>query len=653
MTWKCAEPLTAILGGCVALCLGRIDAGVGIGAAMGGAALIAAWREANQKAEPDRKAAIARIRRRVKHHFQGLEADDREARARLDRADAALAEILPQCLIDPSRLALAAVDVDGFAAAAAKQVLSEVARISQLFNETNGPLNQEREFAASVIDEILRATLDDRDYFAKLQPYFLSALGVGVAEIRDGVRRLADDTANDRIRDKDFQVYAIAALDKILERNSDAWSKIATPESEFIAQLLNAAGDDPLEDLPAAAGRVAAFGRGVSDLAAMVGALEARSGTCRRGAELARQHLSTGDINAARDSIGVIAEDLIASKEWRYGHYHDEDNVYSIVGRYFLKRANLARAYKLLLRSWRGSANRVFSGYRIASLFDGDTAEHARYAAHFLTLGLNEVDHSRGLPVLPIARCIRLCPLPLEASERREIIHGMGENLLSYSDGMGIGGRAADAAGRIAYLASIAGGTVYASAVSPSLSAAMLELSWLCLSRLDSSATSRTRADLAVSSARALRHCHSRLPVQLAQLRLSALIEGMESLIAQEPRIVGRYDQIIDLSHVLADLLVLQSQYLPRAERAGTLSRALASLQADGQDFQVVPVLIAYAKLCNGSERERALLEAEFRARRHVDQRAPHSPTSKRAESLLAEAQALRLSRPAVQSRTD
>jgi len=177
------ERIAGLAGGCVWLAFsGGVEAGV-VGA-VAAAGLAAATIDLTRKDGPESKAALKKIIRSVRRDFDAWADSERlDLSGQLLAAETALAEELNGCILDRRALAQSALDPDGFPASATRLVIAALAERAPIFREDAGsPLG--REFAETVIASALRAAVEERAYFERLQPHlmFEALRGLGVLQ---------------------------------------------------------------------------------------------------------------------------------------------------------------------------------------------------------------------------------------------------------------------------------------------------------------------------------------------------------------------------------------------------------------------------------------------------------------------------------------
>jgi tetratricopeptide (TPR) repeat protein len=205
---KCLEPLTAIgcaLGACV---IGLLDPGVAVGAIIGGAGLLARFRETSEKHGLDSEALIGKMRLAVIRAWD--KADQTEAeRDAMGAADAAMETYLADCM--PTREELAATARRGanvYPAEAAALVVDRLAahndQCRALFAAPSEHAEPSiaRRFALTAVETAMRAATDDPAY----APLLTLDL---VIEVAGAVGRIERGQGEDRARDETFQAEVL------------------------------------------------------------------------------------------------------------------------------------------------------------------------------------------------------------------------------------------------------------------------------------------------------------------------------------------------------------------------------------------------------------------------------------------------------------
>ena len=207
---KCLEPVTAIGCGLGALALGTLDGGITAGAVIGGSGLIRAYGEARSQHGLDSQKHMDRTRLAIDRAYN-RDTLDTAGRASLIRADEALAKHLVNAVPDRVALGAAAVNVERYPVAACALILARLEGLDPLFRDDAIA----RDFATQVITAALGEALNNPDYIALLSVHILTAIGQGVAELKEGQTK-------DRARDEAFQDDTAEAMRQILERlNAD------------------------------------------------------------------------------------------------------------------------------------------------------------------------------------------------------------------------------------------------------------------------------------------------------------------------------------------------------------------------------------------------------------------------------------------------
>ena len=156
---KCLEPVTAISSAIIAAAVGLIDPGVAVGAAVGGAGLLARFRESRTKLGLDDKPLIDKMQKAIFREMDRWDID-LETRDALTLADAAMAEHLQQVMLTREELAAASISQESFYEGAARLVADRLAECDAMFAVGR----VEREFALRVISSALNAVNDDPAY---------------------------------------------------------------------------------------------------------------------------------------------------------------------------------------------------------------------------------------------------------------------------------------------------------------------------------------------------------------------------------------------------------------------------------------------------------------------------------------------------------
>lgn len=348
---KNLDKAVAMAGGCIAFASGAGTAALGVSAAAGGASLLGLWWDRKAQYNPESQRVLARVRDRVRREFEGDFGLSEDNAAILEGADFALGQILLDCIPPLESLAAAYGDKDGFAKAAARMVVTELAARDDLFAETGERADAvARRFAFVTVQTALSEALTDRDYFSSLLPFVLEAIAGGVEAARtetsriratvdrteasvdviaDGVRRM-DDRLGDILRLVQGQTEVpLATLEAILGAMGDSAAgddaalierrlrQKAAEYRELVDRLNRLSNDDPeVGRLRSEAAK--ALGRG--DFAQADGKLAAAEARDLAGLDdleaLARhKRLSAAESRAERGEAAMLRANPCAYRE--------------------------------------------------------------------------------------------------------------------------------------------------------------------------------------------------------------------------------------------------------------------------------------------------------------------------------------------------
>lgn len=196
MLAKMLEPLTAIGCAVAAVSVGALDPGLAAGAAIGGAGLLARFREGCAKHGLESAHLIEKMRVAVMSDWDRADQSQAERDA-IALASNAIGEHIAACL--PTREALAAVASDGsrdFPGATAALVVDRLAACNAecmaLFAAAVPPAPEAtaRRFALDVVQRAVRLAKDDPDYAPLLTLDIVIGMAGGVGRIEDKVEVL-------------------------------------------------------------------------------------------------------------------------------------------------------------------------------------------------------------------------------------------------------------------------------------------------------------------------------------------------------------------------------------------------------------------------------------------------------------------------------
>ncbi|MBX9815786.1 MAG: tetratricopeptide repeat protein [Sphingomonas sp.] len=239
---KMLEPLTAI--GCAlgACSIGALDGGLTAGAVIGGAALVARFREACAKHGFDSSQLIEKMRLAVMRDWDRADQPEEEREA-IARASNAIGVHIADCL--PSREELAATALKGervYPAAAAALVVDRLAERDAECAALFAVETTARRFALAVVERALRLAKDDPDY----APLLTLDL---VIEIAGGVGRIERAVERDAAINLDTNAMVQALFDKM---RAEEQARSVTDEALIaLARKIAAQVDDPAEALAA------------------------------------------------------------------------------------------------------------------------------------------------------------------------------------------------------------------------------------------------------------------------------------------------------------------------------------------------------------------------------------------------------------------
>lgn len=180
---NCVERATALAAACGWLAFGGgLEAAVGV--AVGGASLATAVSGAIRRHGPESEKALAAIRTSVR---EGLEQyaniEGWHISAELEAADRAMERALAACFLDRRSLAESARSPEGFPAAATEIILRKLAKIEPAFFGVDGS-QIAKDYATTVINTALNASIENERYFEKLQPHLMieALRGIGTLD---------------------------------------------------------------------------------------------------------------------------------------------------------------------------------------------------------------------------------------------------------------------------------------------------------------------------------------------------------------------------------------------------------------------------------------------------------------------------------------
>jgi hypothetical protein len=160
---KCIEPVTAIGCALAAVAVGALDAGITAGAMIGGAGLLARFREHGTKPGLDDGAMIEKMQKVILRSMDRWDTDQ-DTRDAVTLADAAMARILPEVMLSREELAASSVSLEVYPDRAARLVAERLAEQDAMFV----PGSIACTFATDVIKTALNAAKDDPTYAALL-----------------------------------------------------------------------------------------------------------------------------------------------------------------------------------------------------------------------------------------------------------------------------------------------------------------------------------------------------------------------------------------------------------------------------------------------------------------------------------------------------
>jgi hypothetical protein len=128
------------------------------------------------------RRALQRMQRKVSDDYQEWAKFERvTATEDLVIAEAELARILPDLLVDPRPLARAALEEGGFEAAASRGLLEALANASPVFRE--GANRLARDVADTLIRSVFAAVAAEKEIFEALQPALLLEMSASLGGI--------------------------------------------------------------------------------------------------------------------------------------------------------------------------------------------------------------------------------------------------------------------------------------------------------------------------------------------------------------------------------------------------------------------------------------------------------------------------------------
>ncbi len=188
--WKCLESVAGLTAGIAAVASGLGGAGVAVGTTISAAKLLGLVGDDRERHGPESESTLARIREEVRTGIVRDVVLGIAPQADLNAADAALAELLPECMLDRTRLAESAIHPDGFPKRAAVMIVDELAMANPIFAASGLSASSNttcRDFALRVIQIALSAALNDKDYAERLGPHLLVALAKGIGRAEKGI----------------------------------------------------------------------------------------------------------------------------------------------------------------------------------------------------------------------------------------------------------------------------------------------------------------------------------------------------------------------------------------------------------------------------------------------------------------------------------
>lgn len=301
---KCLESLTAIgcaLGACAT---GLLDPGVAVGAIIGGAGLLARFRETSEKHGLDSESLIAKMRLAVIREWDKAEQTEAERDA-IGAADAAMGKYLADCM--PTREELAATALRGAKVYPVEAAALVVDRLAACNDECRAlfaaPVEgtesgTARRFALTAVEAALRAAKDDPDY----APLLTLDL---VIEVAGTVGRIEQGQGEDRARDEAFQAEMLKFIRTQQKGEGFSDEALRGAISRFIAFQPDASPKEVLDAIEV----FETDYRALLDHVSRIEAVDNLVASYKAAAEAA---LHEGDIDAAR---AQYAKAIIAATE--------------------------------------------------------------------------------------------------------------------------------------------------------------------------------------------------------------------------------------------------------------------------------------------------------------------------------------------------
>lgn len=194
---KCLEHVTAIGCGLAALSLGSLDPGLTALGVVSGAALLAQFKEHCAKHGLDEPELLSKMRMAVLREWDTVDQTqaDRDA---IVEADTAMRLYLPDCMLSRGDLAASSISTEHYPKRAARLVADQLGERDANFAASPRPDDEEsiqRRFVMAVMEQALKAAMDDPAYAARLMLDLVVAGNAAHAVTHDGLGAIKDDTA--------------------------------------------------------------------------------------------------------------------------------------------------------------------------------------------------------------------------------------------------------------------------------------------------------------------------------------------------------------------------------------------------------------------------------------------------------------------------
>lgn len=184
---NCLEPVTAMACGLAAASMHALDGGLAAGMVIGGAGLIARFRENGRKAGVDEAALLAKMQKQVLREWDARNPTQEEI-DRVVEAEAAMTTLLPEVMLTREELTRSAGQsaTERYPKFAARLVVDRLKDRDPRFANAD-PMPIEREFALLVIETALKTAMEDRDYAVFQSRDMLFDLSVSTAMLHEKV----------------------------------------------------------------------------------------------------------------------------------------------------------------------------------------------------------------------------------------------------------------------------------------------------------------------------------------------------------------------------------------------------------------------------------------------------------------------------------